>query len=193
MSRPALPSTTRASMPPSEALTAPPRDRHPANEAGRPRQPPRQREQLEASDQRLKALDDEWNLLQGLRSGAVAEDLFVIIDAALPGDDVWFTRWSFARAGVIAPPNVKTVNSGYFIVVPAGQRPEAQPSWQVRTHMDINGEARNHAALSRFVRGLFAQPQIQDVKVNRTQVRDYVGTPVVDFSLAIVLHSEPAA
>ena len=153
----------------------------------------RQREQLEASDQRLKALDDEWNLLQGLRSGAVAEDLFVIIDAALPGDDVWFTRWSFARAGVIAPPNVKTVNSGYFIVVPAGQRPEAQPSWQVRTHMDINGEARNHAALSRFVRGLFAQPQIQDVKVNRTQVRDYVGTPVVDFSLAIVLHSEPAA
>ena len=59
--------------------------------------------------------------------------------------------------------------------------------------MDITGEARNHAALSRFVRGLFAQPQIQDVKVNRTHVRDYVGTRVVDFSLAIVLHSEPSA
>jgi hypothetical protein len=153
----------------------------------------RQREQLAQSDERLKALDEEWTLLQGLRSGAAAEDLFRIIDAALPGDDVWFTEWRFARAGVIAPPSAKTVNSGYFIIVPAGQGTEAQPRWQVLTHMDITGEARNHAALSRFVRGLFAQPQIQDVKVNRTHVRDYVGTRVVDFSLAIVLHSEPPA
>lgn len=152
-----------------------------------------QREQLDVLDARLAALDEEWLLLRGLRSGAAAEDLFVIVDRALPGEDVWFINWEFRRAGVIVPQTEHTVNTGYFIVVPKGQQTEELAAWQVKTHMNINGQARDHAALSRFVRGLYEQPEIQDVKVNNTRVRQYSDTTVVDFDLAVVLHNEPAA
>ena len=116
----------------------------------------------------------------------------MIIDRALRGGDVWFVSWKFRRAGVIAPPTPRTVNTGYFIVVPAGESAELE-SWRVKTHMNINGQARDHAALSRFVRGLYAQPEIRDVKVNNTRVRQYDNSRVVDFDMAVVLHVDPAA
>lgn len=151
-----------------------------------------QREQIERLDGGLAALDQELNLLKGLRSGAAAEDLFVIIDRALPGDDVWFVDWQFRRAGVLVPDTVRTVNTGYFIVVPAGQQQDTKAPWQVETHMKINGQATDHAALSRFVRGLFEQPEVQDVKLNRTQVRRFANISVVDFDLAVVLYNDSA-
>ncbi len=152
-----------------------------------------QREQLEVLDGRLAALEEEWTLLRGLRSGAAAEDLFVIVDRALPGGDVWFVNWQFRRAGVIAPQSPRTVNTGYFIVVPADQSATAPEAWQVKTHMSISGQARDHAALSRFVRGLYEQPEIREVKVNNTRVRQYANSTVVDFDMAVVLHVQPAA
>ncbi len=143
-------------------------------------------------DARLTALNDEWTLLQGLRSGAAAEDLFVIIDQALPGTDVWFEKWKFRRAGVVVPDNTRTVNTGYLILVTDSNASASDAQWQVETHMSIVGHARDHAALSRFVRGLYDHTEIQEVKLNQTRVREYSNTTVVDFELAIVLHSEPA-
>ncbi len=150
-----------------------------------------QRDQLTTLDGRLAELEEEWTLLRGLRSGAAAEDLFVIVDRALPGGDVWFLDWAFRRAGVVVPQNPRTVSTGYFIVVPA-ETQEAPEDWQIRTHMSITGQARDHAALSRFVRGLYQQPEIREVKVNSTRVQQYQDTRVVDFDLAVVLHVEPA-
>lgn len=152
-----------------------------------------QREQMEVLSGQISVLDQELLLLKGLRSGASGEDLFRIVDRALPGSDVWFLDWRFRRAGVFIPEPARTVNTGYFIVVPAGEPKNEQMAWQVKTHMQINGQARDHAALSRFVRGLFEQPEVQDVKLDRTQVRRYANATVVDFDLAVVLYSEPAA
>lgn len=152
-----------------------------------------QREQIERLDSGLAALDQELSLLRGLRSGAAAEDLFVIIDRALPADEVWFIDWQFRRAGVLVPETANTVHTGYFIVIPAGSKQEAKKPWQVETHMKINGQASDHAALSRFVRRLFEQPEVQDVKLNRTQIRRYANLSVVDFDLAVVLFSDPAS
>jgi len=148
-------------------------------------------EQLVTMDTRLTELNEEWMLLQGLRSGAAAEDLFVIIDQALPGTDVWFQKWKFRRAGVVAPDNTRTVDTGYLLLV-SNSAEVADTQWQVETHMNIVGQARDHAALSRFVRGLYGHSEIQEVKLNQTRVREYANTTVVDFELAIILHSEPA-
>ncbi len=152
-----------------------------------------QREQLDLLNTRLADLNEEWFLLRGLRSGAAAEDLFLIVDRALPDNDVWFERWSFQRAGVIVAEAPRTVETGYFIVVAQESPQEGKPDWHVKTHMNIQGQARDHAALSRFVRGLYEQSEIQTVKLNRTRVREYANATVVDFELAVVLHNEPTA
>ena len=149
-----------------------------------------QREQLQKLDDQLGNLREEWTLLQGLRSGAAAEELFVIIDRALPDEQVWFDDWQFRRAGVLVTEAPRTVNTGYFIVVQPQPDDEDQAAWRVMTHMSINGQARDHAALSRFVRGLFAQPQIHDVKLNSTRIREYESGKVVEFDVAVVLHSD---
>lgn len=152
-------------------------------------------EQLATLDQRLAALDEEWTLLRSLRSGLAVDDVFLMIDRALPGSDVWFTDWSFRRAGVVLPetPGGAGTRTGYFIVVTSQTGPDKTASWQVETHMNIVGQATDHAALSKFVRGLYENRQVDSVKLNQTRVREYSDRSVVDFDLAVVLYSEPAA
>ena len=57
--------------------------------------------------------------------------------------------------------------------------------------MSIHGQARDHQALSNFVRALFEQGQISDVSVQKTTRVEYGGGTVVDFNLTVVLASEP--
>lgn len=135
-------------------------------------------------------LEDQFYLLSGLRSGAAAEDMFLTIDRALTSDDVWFLEWRFQRAGVMAGEEVRTVNTGYFIVVPDGAAELAADKLRVQTHMTIRGQARDHSALSGFVRRLFAQPEIDDVRILRTTLSDSRQTSTVDFELAVVLSTD---
>ena len=114
------------------------------------------------------------------------------VDRALDGDSVWFTAWSFLRAGVAAPSEPQTVNTGYFIVIPQGGGSEPLPAWQIRTHMEIRGQARDHRALSEFVRRLLDQAQIADVRVLNTHQQKYGQATVVDFELAVVVNSNLA-
>jgi hypothetical protein len=53
--------------------------------------------------------------------------------------------------------------------------------------MRIVGQARDHAALSHFVRGLYESPGVSDVHLERTGLRRYTTTSVVDFELAVLL------
>lgn len=150
-----------------------------------------QRNQLEDLSRDKSSLTQQLSMLQGLRSGAPAKAVFLAIDDALGGSDVWFLSWQFRRAGVLVPEEQSSgVETGYFIVVPEnGKRGSAQ-AWQVETHLKIKGQARDHSALSRFVDDLFAQRAVVDVSVQNTALRRYGDVDVVDFDLAVVLNSE---
>ena len=152
-----------------------------------------QRAQLDVLDERYQALKEEWTLLRGLRSGASIEDLFVLVDRALIEGEVWFSDWRLRRAGVMVPASAAPVNTGYFLVMPAGSGGQTADQWQVRTMMVIRGQASDHAALSRFVRGLYQQPDVQEVKLNRTNLHTYQEASAVDFELSIALNSKAAA
>ena len=152
-----------------------------------------QRAELEELSAYKTELQQQLALLNGLRSGAAAETMFVTIDRALVDEELWFLRWQFQRAGVIVGEEEKGVETGYFIVVPRGKsgadKERARP-WQVETHMSIKGQASDHSTLSKFVRRLFQQPEIADVRLHKTSLRHYSTAQVVDFDLDIVLNSD---
>lgn len=148
-----------------------------------------QRAELESLSGRQTELEQQLAVLEGLRSGAAADTMSVTIDRALADHRVWFTRWQFQRAGVLVYEEQAGVQTGYFIVVPEDQRDGDSSVWQVETRMMIQGQAVDHAALSEFIDGLFAQAEIVDVRVQKTSRRSYGQVSVVDFDLAIVLNS----
>ena len=71
-----------------------------------------QRSELEALSARQGELEQQLALLEGLRSGAAADTMFVTIDRALTGHTVWFTRWQFQRAGVLVDEEQVGVQTG---------------------------------------------------------------------------------
>ena len=136
-------------------------------------------------------LEAKRQILEKLRGGALAEDMFVSIDRALNGKDLWFKNWKFTRAGSKTSESFKGVNTGYFIVIPEGDSAEAKEkeAWKIQTHMEVSGQAIDHAALSSFVRRVLQQPQIGDVKILNTQQQVYADKTVVDFRLVIMVNS----
>ncbi len=149
-----------------------------------------QQGQLEQLSARQSEYEQRWSQLRGLRAGAAVEDIFRIIDRALVDDDLWFVDWSFRRAGVVVDGKTRGIETGYFVIVPAEDRSNEAVDWQVETHMSLEGQARDHQALSTFVRSLFEQPDIKDVSVQRTSLIDYANGRVVSFDLTIILNSD---
>lgn len=150
-------------------------------------------QQQQAQLQQLKDQQVEyerrWSLLRGLRAGAAVDDIFSLIDRAIIAGDLWFLDWSFRRAGIIVDGEQRGIETGYFIIVADEDDPLADPDLAVETHMTIHGQAKDHHALSKFVRALFEQPDIKDVNVQKTSQTDYGNGRVVDFNMTIVLNS----
>ena len=149
-----------------------------------------QQQQLEALAEEQSDFERRWSMLRGLRAGAAIEDIFGIVDDALVDDDLWFVDWSFRRAGVVVDGETRTIETGYFLIVPADDQSRETPDWKVETHMTLEGRAVDHQALSTFVRALFEQPDIKDVSVRRTSLTDYANGRVVSFDLTIILNSD---
>ncbi len=135
-------------------------------------------------------LKKELEILNGLRGGPSAKQILLAVDRVMP-DDVWFTQWSFNRAGEITPVQPATVQTGYFIIIPqqANGSPNQQ-AWKLNTHMEISGQALNHSSLSGFIRNLINQPEIEDVKVINTSLRSYTSSQVVDFNLIVIINNQ---
>ncbi len=150
-----------------------------------------QRTDLEELSGRKTSLNQQLSMLNSLRSGAPARSVFTAIDKALADAEIWFLNWQFKRAGVILPEGQSGgVETGYFIVIPEGRAADQNEDWMVETHMRITGQARNHETLSRFVNGLYQQPTVVEVSVQKTERRERNSVAVVEFDLAIVLNSE---
>jgi len=145
------------------------------------------RNQLEQLNQQKSDLQQQLDLLGGLRSGASAEQMFLMIDRALPGPDVWLTNWKFRRAGTPIDQRQQAVSTGYFIVIPADNQNRPAETWQIETHMTIQGQALDHSAMSRFVLNLTQQPEIENVSIVNTRSNQGKRVRLVDFSLDIVV------
>jgi hypothetical protein len=150
--------------------------------------------QQQADIERLGAekaeLERQFRLLSNLRSGAAAGDMFVTVDNALISDDIWFRNWKFERAGIMVGEELETVNTGYFVVVPEGADHLASGELRIQTNMEIRGQALDHSALSSFVRRLFVQPGIDDIRIRRTSLIDRNRADTVDFELAVILNTD---
>ena len=150
-----------------------------------------QRADLESLNARKRDLTQQHDLLSGLRSGAAAEQMFATVDRAMAAGDVWFTDWNFRRAGTATGMDPETVHAGYFIVV-SNDKQASKEAWMIQTQMKIDGEALDHAALSQFVSNLIDQPEIQSVRVVRTETVLVSNRPLVRFSLDVVVAAEQA-
>ena len=151
----------------------------------------RQREELKQLYDRKTGIESQLALLRELRSGAAAPKMFLTLDRALTNGDVWFLDWEFQRAGSRAKPGEESVNTGYFIIVQGGKDRETTEAWKIETHMNIRGQAKDHSALSGFVRRLFAQSDIKDVRILSTSRQR--GSEMVEFSLAVIVKNQRAA
>lgn len=146
------------------------------------------RKRLETLTLKRDGLQQQLDLLSGLRSGASAEQMFVMLDRALPGPEVWLTNWQFRRAGTQVAAKPETVSTGYFIVIPSGTDASEEETWKIETHMNIHGQALDHSAISEFVLNLTRQPEIETVRIVNTRlVRAANDTKLVDFSLDIIV------
>lgn len=136
-------------------------------------------------------LSEKRQVLEKLRGGALAEDMFVNIDRAFNGKNIWFKNWKFIRAGSKTSQAPETVNTSYFIVIPESERAsqKKREAWKIQTHMEVSGQATDHEALSSFVRRVLQQPQIGDVRILNTQKHISVNKTVVDFRLVIMVNS----
>ena len=151
-----------------------------------------ERDELQRLSAQKADYQHQLRLLTGLRSGTAAENLFRIIDQVLFEDELWFLEWQFRRAGVSNDEPGRAVETGYFVVVPQEAGSSRDETWRVETHMEITGQATDHAALSRFVRRLFGRAEIFDVRVKRTELHRYRTRTVVDFDLTVVINSRIA-
>lgn len=145
--------------------------------------------QLQQLKDQQAEYERQWSLLRGLRAGAAIDDIFSLIDRSIVAGDLWFLDWSFRRAGVIVDGEKRGIETGYFIIVSENSDPFADPDLEVETHMTIHGQAKDHQALSKFVRALFEQQDIKDVNVQKTSQTNYANGHAVDFDMTLVLKS----
>jgi Tfp pilus assembly protein PilV len=149
-----------------------------------------QREALTQLNEKKTSLDNQLKLLNGLRGGASASTMFVTMDQALTAGDIWFQDWEFQRAGSSVEKPAEPASNGYFIILPASSDKTAE-TWKIETHMKIRGQARDHSTLSRFVRRLFEQPEIQDIRILNTSLA--TNREFVNFNLIVTVNSNGAS
>lgn len=128
------------------------------------------------------------DVLASLRGGPSAMAIFEMLERVID-KDVWIESWDFSRAGEWAEPKPESVHMGYMIVVPEGNNKKKQ-AWRLTTHMALKGQAIDHSSLAKFVQALLLQPEVDDVTVQKTNLRKYSSTSVVDFSLAIIINNQ---
>jgi hypothetical protein len=146
-----------------------------------------QRERFTQLDRKRAELESRLVLLRGLRGGAVASAMFEAVDRAMVEGDVWFLSWDFNRAGSVVEHRPETASNGYFIVIPATDGKQSNEAWKIETRMQIHGQAKDYSALSEFVRRMYRQPEIQDVRIINTTLVDR--TQFVDFNLAVTVNT----
>jgi hypothetical protein len=133
----------------------------------------------------------QWELLSHLRNSTAASRMFVIVDRAITPGDIWFLDWEFKRTGTVAGSPSDSSGTGYFIALSDNRGQQDGEGWEINTGMTIKGQASDHSALSRFVRRLYEQPEVDDVRILNTSRVTTAG--VVNFDMVVTVNSEQVA
>ena len=144
-----------------------------------------QHEVIKRFDKDIQNLEYLLILLNSLRSGTGAPEMFTTIDRAMTDTDVWFDNWEYQRVGSPVEKNDPSSKNGNLFILPAGDGTTTDRAWVIETHMTIKGQAKDHSALSRFVRRLSNQPEIHNVKILNTTTATHMH--VVDFNIAVTV------
>ncbi len=144
--------------------------------------------QLQTLDEQIASMSEQFEALTGFRGGQSAPGLLVGIDRAFAGSEVWFSELVFSRAGSMVDKAEAAQSNGYFIVLPKEVESATERAWQIETHMEVLGYARNYAGLSDFVGNLLKQPEIHSVKIVRSALRKQAEVELVEFELAIIVN-----
>lgn len=126
------------------------------------------KQQYQQQFQERKQLQQQLDLLNGLRSGISIQNIFMAMDRVFKNDNIWFTHWKYSRSENRIINNDSTVDSVYFLVVSDIEKKQPE-KWRIISRLNINGAALNHATLSDFIRRLIEQPEIQNVRIVRTE------------------------
>ena len=146
------------------------------------------RDELRAIVEKKERLQRQWNLLKNLRNNTAASKMFVIVDRAISSGDLWFMNWEYERSDDMVELQPKSEHTGYYIVLSDKADQGPVEAWEIKTRMSIKGQARDHSALSRFVRQLYEQAEVQDVRILNTSL---VKTDsVVNFDMIVTVNSE---
>lgn len=124
-----------------------------------------EQQRLQTLQARRQQLRSEIRLLDSLKSGAPVTELIRTIENSVPDEDLWFLSWQFRRGGIVTEGESIPRQPSYYLSATSSEFPDA---WQTITHMTIQGEAKDHSALSNFVQELFSQPTVDDVRVQRS-------------------------
>lgn len=149
-----------------------------------------QQQQFKALQEQEKSLSARLKMIDGLRGGPPVKQLLLAIDRVIT-PDIWFNNWRFFRANSVVPVKPETVQTGYFIVIPEELNPgHKQHAWKMESHMEISGQATSHSILADFINHLVKQPEISDVKLLQTHLRNYQDTQVVEFNLFVLINNQ---
>ena len=142
-----------------------------------------QRADLERLHAEQARLSEQSNLQAGLSGGIAAQHLFLVVDRALRDEEVWFTRWTFQRSGKPIDKPAESASAGYILMMPKGDGKADAKAWRIDTQMTIQGQARDHAALSGFVGRLIAQPEVETAQLLNATLKRQAGSSIVEFEL----------
>ena len=138
-----------------------------------------QQERVALLQQEKNRLESDLRLLSSLQSGAPVTTIIQSVEAAAEPAGVHFDSWAFVRSGIRAGGDTEPRPPSYYALAMADQGfPAARESM---AHMTLEGRAKDHAALSTFVQKLFEQPDIEDVRIQRSSQ----GETGVAFHLAV--------
>jgi hypothetical protein len=143
------------------------------------------RSEIAQFNEDIQKLEHLLLLVDSLRSGTAAPEMFTTIDRAMTDTDVWFDNWEYQRVGSPVEQIDQSPKDGSLFIQPAGNGTQTDTAWKIETHMTIKGQAKDHSALSRFVRRLSKQPEILQIKILNTTTATHMN--VVDFNIAVTV------
>ena len=144
-----------------------------------------QQKELKNLLKKKKGLEQQVQLLNGLRGGITATGIIRTIDNAIIDRQVWFLNWQYLREGSVLKKEQQTTEVGYFIVLPMDKKTGVSDAWHIKMQIKIKGQAVDYDALSKFVLRLLNQPEIHDVRVLNTITLDHKEDRLIEFNLAV--------